>query len=426
MALTRELVDLFLAELARRGLPAPERQADGSFRLDVGELELVISLDNLARDFAEDRDPARVAHFVEQVAAHCTAAVVPDWPTAEVGLRFKAEPSTYNFGEAIRESISDSLCRVLVYTSPEERAIQWVMPWMLEQWGKTREEAEEVARRNMARLLTETEFHVEEHEEGRLGYFKGNSAFKASLLFSPNLKEVLAPRVGWPLLVVIPNRDFAYVFPEQDRDLFPAIGSIVVEQYRTGGYPISTEVFLVADDGIAAIGRFEAPPEEELRAGRDAEEGLKTINYRGGIVRFRIPASWEEEDDEEQGGTFHDEEEPGILRLTVLTIATKGKNPAASTERLLQQRSEEQGVQLQRLDNGNALIHYRKEIEEEDEPLTIWYWEILGLLPPRHARLAVFSFTVEREEANDEDIQELVATLNRELERCEFGQELSE
>ena len=32
---------------------------------------------------------------------------------------------------------------------------------------------------------------------------------------------------------------------------------------------------------------------------------LKTINYRGGVVRFRIPASWNEEYEEAGGGTFY-------------------------------------------------------------------------------------------------------------------------
>ena len=32
---------------------------------------------------------------------------------------------------------------------------------------------------------------------------------------------------------------------------------------------------------------------------------LKTIVYRGGIVRFKIPANWVEEYEEDGGGTFY-------------------------------------------------------------------------------------------------------------------------
>jgi hypothetical protein len=34
---------------------------------------------------------------------------------------------------------------------------------------------------------------------------------------------------------------------------------------------------------------------------------FKTIVYRGGIVRFRIPAHWIEEYEHEGGGTFYEE-----------------------------------------------------------------------------------------------------------------------
>ena len=74
MAISREVVDLFLAELARYDLPTPERLPDGAFRLEIGELRLVINLENLSRDFAEDHDPARVTHFVRQILVHCTTA----------------------------------------------------------------------------------------------------------------------------------------------------------------------------------------------------------------------------------------------------------------------------------------------------------------------------------------------------------------
>ena len=32
---------------------------------------------------------------------------------------------------------------------------------------------------------------------------------------------------------------------------------------------------------------------------------VKTINYRGGVVRFRVPADWQEEYEDAGGGTFY-------------------------------------------------------------------------------------------------------------------------
>jgi hypothetical protein len=47
---------------------------------------------------------------------------------------------------------------------------------------------------------------------------------------------------------------------------------------------------------------------------------LKTINYRGGVIRFRIPSDWLEEYEDAGGATFHKPgEETGTLRVNVIT-----------------------------------------------------------------------------------------------------------
>ena len=48
---------------------------------------------------------------------------------------------------------------------------------------------------------------------------------------------------------------------------------------------------------------------------------LKTIVYRGGVLKFRIPSSWKEEYSDMDGGTFY-EDRPysGTLRVKVITL----------------------------------------------------------------------------------------------------------
>jgi len=419
MAVTREVVDLFLRELARRGLPTPDRQPDGSFRLELNNFTVTVNLDNIARDYAEDRDKDRFVRFVDQVVASASGHAVPDWAAAEVGLHFAAEPADSAFGDAIHDAVSDHVHRVLVYLMPEDRGILWVTPWMLKRWGKSRDEAEAVARGNLARLLEATPLQVEDNPDGRLGFFVTNSPLKASLLFAPNFKAVVGARLGWPLLMVLPLRDFAYVFRDEDRDLLPGVGSVVVREFKRGAYPITTEVFRLSDDGVEAIGRFEAPPDEN-------DDGMKTIVYRGGIVRFRIPEHWEEEYEEEGGGTFYDEDEPGTLRLNVITFEAE-ENVGASADAILGRRAKEYGVPVERLDGGDARIRYRQGPDPDaDDATTTWFWEVLNVLPPRHGRIALFSFSVEAEHADDADTAETVAMLDRELAKCVFAQELGE
>jgi hypothetical protein len=254
MEIPLALSNQFLGEFANRGLPSPVVLPDGTFAVKLNETEFTISLENLARDFATDQDLRRVSRFVETILS--TLQPLPDWPLAKAGIRFSAERSDHDFGDSLYESITDSLCRVLAYVDPGETSITWLTASMLEDWNVSREEAAAVAAENMSELLRQTPVEIEMIDRFHLGMLATNSPLKASLIFSPNFAEILAPKLGWPVFAVIPCRDFAYVFPETDRDLIGRLGRVVVEEYSNGAYPISTEVYRLSDHGVKAIGRF--------------------------------------------------------------------------------------------------------------------------------------------------------------------------
>lgn len=61
------------------------------------------------------------------------------------------------------------------------------------------------------------------------------------------------------MLVVIPARDFIFFLPEGDNELLGRVGTVVVREYTQSGYPITTEVLRLSDDGIEAIGTYQVP-----------------------------------------------------------------------------------------------------------------------------------------------------------------------
>jgi hypothetical protein len=185
-----------------------------------------------------------------------TLQPLPPWQQAKAGIRFAAEPSDHDFGDTLYDRMTDSLCRVLAYVDAEETRITWLTSSVLDEWGQARAAVAQVAAENMAALLRDTTVEIEAIEQLRLGMFATYSPFKASLLFSPNLKEVLGPILGWPVYAVVPCRDFAFVFPETDQGLIPRLGGVVVREYTRSAYPISTEVFRISDAGLEAIGQF--------------------------------------------------------------------------------------------------------------------------------------------------------------------------
>ncbi len=147
---------------------------------------------------------------------------------------------------------------------------------------------------------------------------------------------------------------------------------------------------------------------------------LKNITYRGGVLEFRIPSSWNEEYGEDGGGVFWDPAgQSGTLRLDILTFEKNGELPAEPARSVLE--SSKRTGELQVLDNGNAVLEYRKTTTEDGDELVIYFWEVANFVPPNHFRLAIFSHTILVEEASDSAIRSEIDLLRSEITASIFS-----
>ncbi len=90
----------------------------------------------------------------------------------------------------------------------------------------------------------------------QLGFIGTPLPFKASLILAPNLREVVGAVLGWPLMAVVPDRDFLYIWGARHTEFVQRVGGVVVREYSKASYPISTEVYEITDQKIRAIGEF--------------------------------------------------------------------------------------------------------------------------------------------------------------------------
>ena len=243
---------IFEQELRRRKVPF-QRTADGRYALELKGGELTVSLENVARDFERDHDAEALARFVERCLGQ---VVVPAWGTAQKWVYFSAEPSDHDFGETLRTRVTDTVTRVLVVTDAEESKLTWLTPAQQKKWKVKLAELEDAAGKNLDALLQGKKVEVSEVAGKKLGMIPVASALKASLVFAPGLRKLVEPELGWPILAVIPCRDFVYVLSEKDRDLLGRLGAVVQREFSASGYPITKEVLRVSDEGIEAIGAF--------------------------------------------------------------------------------------------------------------------------------------------------------------------------
>ncbi len=244
---------IFEDELNKRKIKYSGPDSEGLYKLDVNGLEVTVCLENISRNYERDEDPEIVINFVNQTL---NILETPPWSKSKSLLFFSAEPSDHNFGDTIHYKVSDDVSKVLVLTDLNEGKVAWVSSEMITEWNVSLKEVERYAYQNMAKLLKGKRPEVKQIDGHKLGMIPVQSVFKASTIFSPSFKEFVSNDIGWPVLVVIPCRDFIYVLPEKDKALLNRMGGVVQKEYRTSGYPITTEVLKISDQGIKAIGKF--------------------------------------------------------------------------------------------------------------------------------------------------------------------------
>jgi hypothetical protein len=222
--------------------------------MSIGGGTMLVSLDNLTRDFERDGDVGRISRFVDAIESAADEEETLQFSPA--GLFWSLETNNLQESPDFRESVSDCLDRVLIHQSADGKLLTWVTPDMLADMSLTSQAATELGFAHLADELRAAEVQFDEIDGVRLGFMSTRLAFKASLLLAPNLKEVVSQKLGWPLLAVCPDRNFLYLWAAEHQDFIGRVGVVVVDQFQQSAYPLSTEVFRVDDNGLRAIGAF--------------------------------------------------------------------------------------------------------------------------------------------------------------------------
>ena len=153
---------------------------------------------------------------------------------------------------------------------------------------------------------------------------------------------------------------------------------------------------------------------------------MKTVKYRGGVLKFRIPASWKEEYSDWDGGMFYEDvPDSGTLRVRMIT-AKKPPNVDDSALAVLQPvlnglgKKSTDVVQVGR----NALLRYEDSGLEEGTKLRIFYWVFGNPVPPGNARVVTFSYTVLEAQAATSQTRQELKMLDAVLLDTEFAERI--
>lgn len=87
---------------------------------------------------------------------------------------------------------------------------------------------------------------------------KSDRPIVASAVLAPKFLDLFKDTLGEKVLLVVPNRFTAYVFPALASN-YQDYSPMVFETFRATAWPVSVEVFEVSADGMRAVGVYQEP-----------------------------------------------------------------------------------------------------------------------------------------------------------------------
>jgi anaerobic selenocysteine-containing dehydrogenase len=74
--------------------------------------------------------------------------------------------------------------------------------------------------------------------------------------------------------------------------------------------------------------------------------------------------------------------------------------------------------------NGNVFARYEEESVDRGQKIKILYWLVANPVPPKHARIATFSYTIVQRKERDSVIMHDIQMLEKEILEARFATEL--
>jgi hypothetical protein len=123
-------------------------------------------------------------------------------------------------------------------------------------WGKFAERARQNADADLATL--KPRFERNARKTIIYGALESEKPIVASAVLAPGFLDLWKETLGETILVVVPNRHAAFVFPHIASD-YQSYYPMVFRAYRDSTHPVGVEVFEVSKTGWRCVGIYQEP-----------------------------------------------------------------------------------------------------------------------------------------------------------------------
>lgn len=248
--------ELFEREMKSRKIPYHYDNNEDLYKIDYNGKLYKVSIDNVKKDYEQSQDPETVSYFVEQILKVFENQKKPLWGEIKQDIYPYVVVNDETYENFIFEYISQDLAKTHIIAG-REGSIEWISRDMLKEWNISEDVLKDTAKTNMLKLLDSAKLEIIGKDKKKAGFVSLKKDFlNASTILSPSFRSLVENDLGWPVLAVIPCRDFIIVFNEKDEFTLNRFEQKVVTDYKNSPYPLTTEILKISDEGITVIGKY--------------------------------------------------------------------------------------------------------------------------------------------------------------------------
>ncbi len=250
------VLEKFKHALSGHGLSIDDIDEDGLVYITKEDINLKVSLDNVRRDYERDQDEKIITNFAQSIADFTMEGMPDSWEGVKDNIVVNLFPAGFNFESMIHLPITDTFDKVYTHFDGERHS--YISYKDLEEWDVPIEELDNQAEENMDELSEGATLAFEDIEGHALGHIQtAYESLKSAFLLSSAMRSKIGEVLGVPFYAVIPVRDLCYVFGQADLEFFStALGQLVVDEYKSSGYPITTELLTFTEEEVTVIGEY--------------------------------------------------------------------------------------------------------------------------------------------------------------------------
>lgn len=220
----------------------------GGRHLDLGNLYRMVSCDRgNGVEIVED--------FLDRLAEGDTVAKSPmPLSLAKTRIMPRIQPISI-FEHLDREQVAHMPYvneTVIVYVIDMPRMTVSITVEQLMQWRITVDDLDLYARENLLRYTPDLKIQLVDSEDGgRAAIFSAHDGYDAARLLLDTLHKRLAPELKGDFYVAAPARDMFVAMSCNPNTFVDRLKKKVNRDYRRLPYPITTDLFVVTQDGVA-------------------------------------------------------------------------------------------------------------------------------------------------------------------------------